>query len=114
MSPEAAIAALDRALAATGEDIVLRRTTGTKPAIPLDVGVRASVRGYRPEELVGGIIQGDSLVIVSPTEMKQRRWCWPPRANDKAVIDEKVRNVVAVNGIKMKGVLVRIELTVRG
>lgn len=114
MSPEQAISALDRALDAAGEDIVLRRTTGTKPAIPFDVGVRASVRDYQPAELVGGVVQGDSRVIVSPTEMKRRQWCWPPRVNDKAVIQGKVRNVTAATPIYVNGELVRIELSVRG
>jgi hypothetical protein len=111
MIPANAIASIDRLLAATGEDIVVRRITD---GVNTDVGVRASVRAYSPEELVGGIIQGDSQVICSPTEMTAASWPLPPRANDKTVIQGKVRNVTAATPIYMNGTLVRIEMTVRG
>jgi hypothetical protein len=113
MTPAMAIAALDRALGIAGENITLRRTTGTA-LIPLDVACRAVVRGYQPHQLVGTIIQGDSQVILSPSEMKRRQWTWPPRKNDKAVIAGKVRNIEAAAPIYMGGELVRIELQVRG
>jgi hypothetical protein len=117
MTPTAIIAALDRAVAISGEDITLRRLTlgpsGTQ--IPLDVDCRACVRGYRPDELVADIKQGDSLVILSPTEMKAHQWTWPPRVQtDRVVIGDRQRTVIAANPITVGGELVRVELQVRG
>jgi hypothetical protein len=113
MTPVEAIADLDQAVASWGEDVILRRTTGTQQ-VPLDVSVRAAVRGYRPHELVGPIVQGDRRVILSPTEMQRAQWTWPPRTNDKCLIEGKQFTVQAVDPIKIAGALVRIELQVRG
>lgn len=113
MTPAEAIADLDAAVRDWGETITLRRVTGTA-LIALDVDVRACVRGYAPAELVANIKQGDSKVIVSPTEMKRAQWTWPPRVGDRAVIGGKVRAVEEANPITMGGELVRIELRVRG
>lgn len=122
--PAEAIAALDEALADVGQLITLRRTTGTQQ-IPFDVQVKAMVRGYSPEELIGGITQQDSMVILSPTDIDAKGWPGPataptnedrrvPRKNDKAIINGKLRNVEAGVGIYMADVLVRIEMRVLG
>lgn len=113
MTPQAAIGALDRALASTGETITLRRTTGTQ-RVPLDVTCRAVVRNYRPIELVGEIQQGDSLVILSPTEMAQAQWPWPPKNSDLVVVAGRQRAVQGVTPFYLDGTLVRVELQVRG
>lgn len=115
MTPQAAISALDRALSINGETITLRRTT-VPSLIPLDVKVTANVAGYQPQELISGsgIVQGDAKVILSVTEMKRRQWVWPPKVNDKCVVDGKVKTVLAVNPFNMNDTLVRIELQVRG
>lgn len=113
MTPAAAIAALDRGLAAAGQDITLRRTTGTQ-LIPLDVACRAVVRDYAPAELVGEIQQGDTRVILSPSEMTNAQWPWPPRAGDFVVIAGRLRAVRAAPPFYVDNVLVRVELQVRG
>ena len=113
MSPESAIAALDRAVHVSGEQIRLRRTTGTQQ-IPLDVDCHACVRGYAPDELLGTIAQGDRKVILSPTEMKNAQWTWPPRVNDKCIIGGKQFTVFGTDNLSIGGQLVRIELQVRG
>jgi len=100
MSPESAIAALDRAVHVSGEQIRLRRTTGTQQ-IPLDVDCRACA-------------QGDLKVILSPTEMKNAQWTWPPRVNDKCIIGGKQFTVFGTDNLSIGGQLVRIELQVRG
>lgn len=125
---EQAVADLDATLAADGEDIKLQRITGTTNQATFSVNCRAFIRGYTPNELVGGIIQGDSRVIISPTEIIRKQWPGPqvvtspaptsdkrvPRKNDKAIIAGKVRNVEAASPIYMGGELVRIEIQVRG
>lgn len=121
-----AIAALDAALAANGQDIRLVRLTGTQQ-IPYEVTCRAVVRGYQPSELVGGISQQDSMVILSPTEIDRYGWPGPapspaavgadrrvPRKGDRAVINGVPRAVEAGAGIYVGDELVRIELHVKG
>lgn len=128
MSPQEAIAALDRALSEAGEYIVLRRMVGTGQNIAnVDATVRAFVRSVKPEEIVGTISQGDLNVILSPTDIDAAQWpgglpdvpglkpdARIPRINDKAVIQGKVRNISFAKPIVMDGDLVRIELTVSG
>lgn len=122
------VEALDRSLARSGEDIILRRTVGTTNQINIDVGCRAKVRGYQPQELVGSIIQGDSLVIISPTQIERAQWpggrpikSTPdltdprvPRNSDAVIIAGRQRSVQAATPFYVDGELVRIEMQVRG
>jgi hypothetical protein len=116
MRPE--IVDLDDALAEYGADIVLRRVTGVAPSTTnIDVTVRAAVRSFQPQELVGGIMQTDSRVIISPTQITAAAWPGDgtlPRANDKLVIAGRVRNVKVVDPIYLGDDLVRIEMAVAG
>ena len=124
------IALLDAELADFGENIVLRRVKGTSAAAPnnVDVTVRAFVRGFQPNELVGGIIQQDVKVILSPTQIDAADWPADeadstapidqriPRKNrgDKCVIAGRVHSVEAAKGILIDGTLVRIDMQCRG
>ena len=123
------VASLDEALAYAGEDIILRRIVGTGNAtVVVDVTVRASVRAFRPDELVGTIVQSDSQVIISPTQIIAAQWPGGqpvsgaihqadprvPKIGDKAIIQGRIRNITFVKPILVAGELVRIELTVAG
>ena len=121
-----AIADLDAALAADGEWIEVWRETGTQK-IPLKVRCRAFVRGYAAQELIGGIAQSDSKVILSPTEIIRAGWPGPnssatptnqdrrvPRKGDAVVIAGRKRTVEAAGGIYLGGEVVRIEMRVLG
>jgi hypothetical protein len=124
------IAELDRALQEDGENIVLRRVKGTSLATVqnVDVTCRAFVRGYDPNELVGGISQQDVKVILSPTQIDAADWPADeadstspideriPRKNrgDRAVIAGRVHSVEAAKGILIDGILVRIDMQCRG
>lgn len=122
------IAALDNALLRGGSDITLRRITGTVPSLTnVDVTVRASVRSYQPQELVGGISQTDSQVIISPTQIAALPWPGNgevasatvadptlPRKGDKFVIAGRVRNIEVVDPIYLNGELVRLDIRVSG
>jgi hypothetical protein len=112
---------LDRQLAAHGQTIRLQRLTlgpsGTQ--IPYEVTVKAFVRGYEPDELVGGITQQDSRVILSPSSLAGTDWPGPgeqqvPRKGDRAYIDGRARNVEAGKAIPLNDTVVRIEFTARG
>jgi hypothetical protein len=109
-----AVAALNRQLASKGEPVVLRRPLTTNPVTYQDVTVQAFVRGYKPQELIGGINQGDSIIILSPTQMVAAGWPIPPKASDKAVYQGRTRNVQTCSPITIGSTAVRYELQVRG
>ncbi|CAA0095048.1 Uncharacterised protein [Starkeya nomas] len=119
MTPAAAIAALNRQLALHGQDAVLRRSTwvGTTKT-NFDVDVRITLRGYRPDELLGGITQGDSQVVLGPTEIAVAGWpdsmVDVPRAGDQIIAAGRTRSVIAAAPIHLGGELVRIDMQVRG
>lgn len=108
MTPTEAIAMLDRQLADHGEDVALRHMSGGVAAS--SETVRAFVRGYKPDEVVGAIQQGDGMITISPAGLVAS-----PKFNDKTVIGgSKVRNIQAVEEIRLAGVVVRYNLQVRG
>lgn len=103
------IAKLDRQMAKKGQTAKLERLS------PAAIGdVRVFFRGYRPEELSGGIQQGDSTAILSPTSLKTSGLPGLPAVNWKLTISGRKRNVQAVEPVEMDGVLVRVNLWLRG
>ncbi|WP_454917312.1 hypothetical protein [Xanthobacter sediminis] len=118
MTPAAAIAALNRQLRLHGQDVVLRRyivVSGVRT--PVDATVRASVRDFRPDELAGGIVQGDTQVVLSPSGIIAAAWPGPqdwPRIGDRVEIDGRERAVQAAPVVRMAGTVVRINMQVRG
>lgn len=107
MSPEQAIAALDRQIALHGQDVVLRRGTADYP-------MRGWVRGYRPDELAGGIQQGDSDVVLSPTDLAAAGFPGPPKRLDVLVTAGRARSVQLADPVQIGGKTVRHNLQVRG
>lgn len=114
MTPADAIAALDRQIAKHGQAIVLSRLV--KGGDPLERPHRAFVRGYRPDELSGGIQQGDTLLVISPTGMPAEFAGDANRlkAVDRIAFGGRVRNVQFVVPVTMGDTLVRLNVTVRG
>ena len=123
---EQAIADLDAALATDGEWVELWRETGTQK-IPFKVRCRASVRTLDAKELVGGLTQDSSRVVISPTEIVRAGWPGPnssatptnqdrrvPKRGDKAKIAGKLRNIEVVRAKYEDDRLVRIEMDVLG
>lgn len=126
MTSAEAIADLDAALASEGEDVVLRR--GAQAPFT-DLTVRAHVRHIRPDEVSGGIVAGDSMVTISPTGLDQAAWMAaagsvgaapfavdrrPPKVGDRIIVQGRLRRVEHAAPILMAGVLVRINMQVRG
>jgi hypothetical protein len=107
-TPAEAIAELDAALVKTGQTVTLRR--GVAPAV-VTATVKAFVRGYKPEEIVGTITQRSRKVILSPTGLTAFR---TPLENQQIAIDSQPFTIKAVDPIKMADVLVRIVLQVEG
>jgi hypothetical protein len=129
MTPAEATAMLRRQLAAHGQDVTLQRVTQGPSGVPVKykVDCRAFVRGYQPAELVGGILQGDSKVIMSAAELEAQGWPGPnssmtptnqdrriPRKGDDIIIMGKSRNIEVATPFYLNGELVRIELAARG
>ena len=102
MTPQSAIAMLDRQIAAHGQDISFRSGSTTHSA-------RGFVRGYKPEQLVGLITQQDRSVIVSPSSLAG----YVPTAQDDFQTMGQLGKVVAAEPIAVAGVIVRWNLTVR-
>jgi hypothetical protein len=123
---EQLVADLDEELARDGQDIRLQRLTGTQQ-IPFEVTCRAFVRPVSAEQLIAGITQDSSNVVLSPTQIVAAGWPGPnssktpttvdrrvPTNNDKVVIAGKVRQINAVMPVYADGELVRINLRVLG
>lgn len=104
---------LDRQIAAHGQPVTLRRmvTNGD----PVDLAAAAFVRGYKPEELIGGVAQGDTMVTLSPSALVGSAFAANlPRRNDKLVVEGRLRNVEMADPVRLSGTLVRLNLQVRG
>jgi len=102
------------AIAKTGETVVLRRRVSSNPDVFADVSVTAVVRGYQPQELVGGIQQGDKDVIIGDLEIAAAGWPGPPRVKDLVVIRGVTHSVQGVDTLQAGSATVRHNLTVRG
>ena len=124
MRPSEAVSALDVALAENGQNATLRRFSGLgQSRTASDVTVRIRLDNYRPEEIVAGIVQGDSRVILSPSQIIAASWGGTPAdgtdgrvpvKNDHLIVAGRARVVQAAVPFYMDGQLVRIELLVRG
>lgn len=110
-----AVADLDAEIAEHGQDIVLVRLV--PDADDLERPHRAFVRGYRPDEMAGGLQQGDTRVTLSPTGLPAEfadTDATRLARNDLIRIDGRLRNVQFVESVRVAGILVRVNLTVRG
>jgi hypothetical protein len=100
-----------------GEWIVLRRYTGQGANRPrFDVNVRAAVRGYGPEELVGSIRQGDREIIILSQDLIDKQFALPITENDRAVVRGKELAVMAPDDstIRIGPSLIAYKFTGRG
>ncbi|MEO0036688.1 MAG: Azospirillum phage Cd [Pseudomonadota bacterium] len=78
MPPAAKIAA---ALSKYGRPMLLRRRVGTS-SIWTEVTVAGVSQGYAPQELVGGVVQGDRKITISNAEILTASWPGPPKKGD--------------------------------
>lgn len=125
------IASLDNALAARGEDFILRRVIGSGAnVVNVDVKCRARIDGVTVQEIIAGSKATDLNVIFSPTQINSAQWpggtipLQPPfdvdqrvpRENgaDKAIIRGVLRQIAFAKPFWIGGELVRIELKVTG
>lgn len=117
MTPEVVKDTYRRMIDDGGEAVFIRRYTGSGTIKPkFDVQVRAKVSGYAPDELVGGIVQGDRRVIILVQDLIDRQFAMPVLASDKAVVRGKELAIIAPDDStrRIAGVLIAYELTARG
>lgn len=107
LTPAQQIADLDAALRRRGTTVQLRKANTHVGQLD----VLAKWRGYKPDEIAGIIQQGDTKVVISPTGLDA--FGVPPQ-NGYVVLTGIPRRIVSANPIYDGGVLVRIELQVRG
>lgn len=119
------VSSLDRANAVAGEWVTLKRMEpGTSPPIYRAVSCRATVRGVRPEEVIGTIKLTDVRIIMSPTEIS--RAGWPglatgkpadksvPMINDKVVVKGREMQISFADIIYVGDAWVRANLIASG
>lgn len=97
---------LDAQIGRNGQTVKFKRGTGPVTTM------RGFVRGFKPQELVGTLKQGDRSIILSPTVLGV---FGIPQDQDKvAFLAGGSATVQSVEKIHMDDVLVRINLVVRG
>ena len=124
MSPQECIAALDAALAADGEFIILRRTAG---GTNVDVTCRARVTGLTAAQIIANISVSELNVTISPTEIDAAQWPGgtapqsppydvdpriPVANTDKVIARGRLLNVRYVEALRIDDRLVRINVRV--
>ncbi|MCJ2019603.1 hypothetical protein MKK84_19555 [Methylobacterium sp. E-065] len=104
-----------------GEVVSLRRrkANSSPPTFDAQINVRAIVTGYAPSELVGGINQGDSRVILLAADVATGGFPVPFLTNnglDVVWINGRQRTIKNVddNTHRIAGVLLAYDCTVRG
>lgn len=117
MTPDSILAAYRRTLDQVGEQIRIRRYTGSGTNRPwFDVEVQARVMDFDPDELVGTIVQGDRKIIVLADDLTAAQVPDKIRKGDKAIVRGATLNIEAVdnNTRRVAGVLIAYQLQVRG
>lgn len=116
MTPSAARAMYRRQVAAHGETVMLGRVVANGDDIAK--AARARVTGYKPEQLVGDIQQGDRKVIVLAEDVEATGFPVPFKTggNDTVMIRDHLCAIVAVDDStrRVAGTLIAYEITVRG
>ena len=108
MTPAHAIAKLERQLTRHGQNVDLRKMAGG--VIESEAkGVRAFVRGFKPDELVGPILQGDRNIVLLPDAPALAL-----KKGDKIVIIGAVTNIESAEIVRMANMPVRVNVRVRG
>ena len=116
MTPESA-RNMYRRLIASGEEIKLRRYTGTGASRPFaDYSLRAKVAGYSPEEIVGNIQQGDRNIIALAEDVFNAQFPVPVTPNDKVIVRGKELAIMSIDDStrRIGGELIAYQIQARG
>ncbi len=125
MTPDAAIAMLDRQLAKHGEDVVITRIVKRGGVnVTESVTCRAFVKLVSADEIVGKITADDLKIIISPTQILAAGWPGTdeniiagnnvdqriPKSSDKVLVQGRPREIRAPKPKLLNGVWVRSDL----
>jgi hypothetical protein len=116
-SPASIKAMYERHLSRVGEQVTIRRYTGSGLNRPrFDAEARARVEDYVPSELVGTIQQGDRRVVLYADDLLQSQFAMPVTANDKIIVRGRELSIVAVDDStrRLQGQLIALEIQARG
>lgn len=80
-----------------GEEIIIRRYTGTDPQIMFGATVKARVKGYAAAPLVGGVMQGSIKIIALIEDLIAAQFPLPVRDDDKVFVRGKESDIVGVD-----------------
>lgn len=108
MTPADAIAMLDLELRDHGEEVRLRAQNAPDDGSG-DIPRPAFVRDYRPDELAGGIEQGDREVTLSPTGLTT-----DPERLGGLWIGDRFHITEVATPVRLRGAIVRWNLWVKG
>lgn len=74
-----------RAVHNYGRPILLRRIGPPK----VEVTILARVHSYAPQDLVGGLQQGDRKLVIAPLDLAAAGYPGMPKPGDQVVIDQR-------------------------
>ena len=118
------LASYRRMLDEVGEDVIVRRYTGSGTDRPkIDVTCSGRVVGYSPDELTGVIQQGDRHIILLAADVTAPTTDSPPqsltlpiKSSDKIVVRGRELQIISADDStrRVDGVLIAIEIQARG
>jgi hypothetical protein len=104
------LAARRRMIRAKGRPMVLHK----QGASPGSVDLLGFPRGYRPDEIAGGVQQGDQQVETLNDELAEAGWTSPPAHRDRLVIDGRSTTIQGARAVYDGQLLIGWSLWVRG
>lgn len=110
MPPSAALAARRHMIRTRGRLMSLRR----EGASPLAVDLMGFPRAYRPDEIEGGVVQGDQQVEILNDELAAAAWPSKPAHPDRLVIDGGTATVQGARPVYDGALLIGWSIWVRG
>lgn len=81
---------------------------------PIEVDLRAFIRGFTSHPLPQGLPQGTSIARISNAEIEAAAWPAPPKKGDRLVAGGQTRVVQAVETVRKAGVVEMYVLTLAG
>ncbi len=104
-----------RNLARAGRAMTLRRSAGSFPSVTYaSVALVGFSRAYRPDPLVGTLIQADLVIEIGQDEITAASWPGPPAKGDEIQADGASYNVEGVETIREADAIIGHRLMVRG
>lgn len=103
-----------RMLAAKGRPMTLRRQTSINPEVFVDLTVQGFDRSFQPQEITGGVRQGDRQVEILNDELAAASWPVLRGKVLRIVIDGATATVVDVFPLYEGASLIGHRLWVRG